>query len=105
MRISDWSSDVCSSDLAGESIGARLDLMDDAWWGPVSHVNANENPHFCVLERSLPGSMIVNSSGDRFVNEAAPYCDVVTRIYEVHNGTGTSCVPVWLILESGRADV
>ena len=105
---SKWSlaaeSDTGDAIRAGESIGARLDLMDDAWWGPVSHVNANENPHFCVLERSLPGSMIVNSSGDRFVNEAAPYCDVVTRIYEVHNGTGTSCVPVWLILDKAYKD-
>src|SRR3546814_12336825 len=29
MRISDWSSDVCSSDLLGRALGALLDLLVD----------------------------------------------------------------------------
>ena len=89
---------------AGEALGAKLDLMDDAWWGPVSHIEGKDDPHFLVLERSLPGSMVVNGSGERFVNEAAPYCDVVDSIYEVHNNTDTPCVPAWVIIDQAYRD-
>lgn len=97
-------SDTGDAIRAGEALGAKLDLMDDAWWGPVSHVHSKDDPHFLVLERSLPGSMVVNSRGERFVNEAAPYCDVVERIYEIHNNSNTSCVPAWVVIDKAYRD-
>jgi 3-oxosteroid 1-dehydrogenase len=89
---------------AGEEAGARLDLMEDAWWTPVSQVAGQRRPHFCITERSTPGTMIVNNQGERFVNEAAPYGDVVHRIHELHNSTGVSHVPCWIILDRTNRD-
>lgn len=92
-------SDTGDGILAGQALGARVDLMDDAWWGPVSQVAGQRYPNFAVTERSTPGTMVVNARGERFVNEAAPYSDVVHRIHELHNRTGVSHVPCWIILD------
>ncbi|MPY86251.1 MAG: FAD-binding protein, partial [Actinophytocola sp.] len=43
---------------AGERVGAALDLMDDAWWGPAVR-NPEGPPFFCVAERSQPGAILV----------------------------------------------
>ncbi|RZA11434.1 MAG: FAD-binding protein, partial [Proteobacteria bacterium] len=81
--------------LAGERAGAALDLMDDAWWGPS--IPLPDGPYFCLAERSLPGSILVNGEGVRFVNEGAPYTDVVHTMYD-QNKDPTS-LPVWLITD------
>ncbi|MCS6888031.1 MAG: FAD-binding protein [Chloroflexus sp.] len=68
---------------AGMKIGAKLDLMDDAWWGPSS-VPPNQPVMFHVGERSYPGGIMVNAAGKRFTNESASYVDVVHAMYEKH---------------------
>lgn len=68
--------------VAGQKAGAAVDLMDDAWWGP-SVRNPDGPPFFCLAERSQPGAIMVNANGERFVNESAPYVNVVHRMYEV----------------------
>ncbi|MFJ7291565.1 3-oxosteroid 1-dehydrogenase [Streptomyces collinus] len=80
---------------AGERLGAALDLMEDAWWGPAIPVPGR--PYFCLAERTLPGGLLVNGSGRRFVNEAAPYSDVVHTMYEVHDTD--PAIPCWLITD------
>jgi 3-oxosteroid 1-dehydrogenase len=80
---------------AGERAGAALDLMDDAWWGPA--IPLPNEPYFCLAERTLPGGLIVDAGGERFVNEAAPYSDVVHVMYE-RNPTDP-CIPAWLIVD------
>jgi 3-oxosteroid 1-dehydrogenase len=81
---------------AGESAGAALDLMDDAWWGPS--VPLAGRPYFVLAERSLPGSLLVNGAGQRFVNESAPYVDAVHAMYDGHS-EGTPHIPAWLIFD------
>ena len=66
--------------LAGIAAGAETDLMDDAWWGPT--IPLPSGPWFCLAERNLPGSIIVNQAGERFMNEALPYVEAVHEIYE-----------------------
>lgn len=81
---------------AGRRAGADLALMDDAWWGPSVPL-APGQPYFCLSERSLPGSILVNARGLRFVNESAPYHDVVNAMYQQElaaDGSG-----VWLITD------
>ncbi|MBD0842778.1 3-oxosteroid 1-dehydrogenase [Streptomyces sp. TRM68416] len=80
---------------AGERAGAALGLMDDAWWGPT--IPLPDQPYFCLAERTLPGGLLVNASGARFVNEAAPYSDVVHTMYDV-NDTDPA-IPAWLITD------
>ncbi|TDV52382.1 3-oxosteroid 1-dehydrogenase [Actinophytocola oryzae] len=76
---------------AGMRLGAAVTLMDDAWWGPS--IVLPRGPYFCLAERSLPGCIMVNQRGERFVNEAAPYVDAVHAMYE------TDSVPAWLIAD------
>ncbi|MGW4507982.1 3-oxosteroid 1-dehydrogenase [Streptomyces sp. NPDC004436] len=83
--------------LAGQRAGASLALMDDAWWGPS--IPLPGEPYFCLAERTLPGGLIVNANGTRFVNEAAPYSDVVHVMYDRDRGAPGSHIPAWLIVD------
>ncbi|OEJ30722.1 3-oxosteroid 1-dehydrogenase [Streptomyces subrutilus] len=82
---------------AGQRAGAALALMDDAWWGPS--IPLPGEPYFCLAERTLPGGLIVSGNGARFVNEAAPYSDVVHVMYEKDRGAPGSHIPAWLIVD------
>ncbi|MFJ3665799.1 3-oxosteroid 1-dehydrogenase [Streptomyces sp. NPDC090106] len=80
---------------AGQRVGAALGLMDDAWWGPA--IPLPDEPYFCLAERTLPGGLMINQAGGRFVNEAAPYSDVVHVMYE-RNATAPD-IPAWLVVD------
>ncbi len=83
----------------GLAVGATLDLMDDAWWGPVTVVPGEDRARMLVIEKSMPGCIMVDKKGARFVNEAAPYVDVVKGTYE-HNSSETQSVPAYMIIDS-----
>ncbi|MFD8076971.1 3-oxosteroid 1-dehydrogenase [Streptomyces sp. NPDC059718] len=80
---------------AGERAGAALDLMEDAWWGPA--IPLPGRTWFCLAERTLPGGLIVDQAGERFVNEAAPYSDVVHVMYD--RNAAAPDIPAWLITD------
>ncbi|MER7761051.1 3-oxosteroid 1-dehydrogenase [Streptomyces sp. NPDC097619] len=82
---------------AGRRAGAALALMEDAWWGPT--IPLPGEPYFCLAERTLPGGLVVNGAGARFVNEAAPYSDVVHVMYEKDRGAPGSHIPAWLVVD------
>ena len=82
--------------LAGLEAGADVALMDDAWWGPT--LPLPNRPWFCLAERNLPGSIIVNAAGRRYMNEALPYVEATHEIYR-GEATGVSHVPSWLIID------
>jgi 3-oxosteroid 1-dehydrogenase len=82
--------------LAGIAAGAQVDLMDDAWWGPT--IPLPNGPWFCLAERNLPGSIIVNGAGKRFMNEALPYVEAVHEIYKGEQ-TGVTHVPSWMVID------
>jgi 3-oxosteroid 1-dehydrogenase len=82
--------------LAGEAAGAALDLMDDAWWGPS--IPLSGGPYFCLAERSLPGCILVNGAGQRFVNESAPYVDAVHAMYDAHSPDNPH-IPAYLVFD------
>ena len=87
--------------LAGERAGAALELMDDAWWGPS--VPLTGGPWFCLAERTLPGGIMVNAGGERFMNEALPYVEAVHRMYggdEYGRGDGPGeNIPCWMVID------
>jgi 3-oxosteroid 1-dehydrogenase len=69
--------------------------MEDAWWGPA--IPLPDEPYFCLAERTLPGSIIVNQAGSRFVNEAAPYSDVVHVMYQ--KNAAAPDIPAWMVID------
>lgn len=74
--------------LLGREAGASLDLMDEAWWTPVSLVPKSPFSWVLVVEKSLPHGVFVNQQGKRFTNEAAPYIDVVNGMYDDAKDSG-----------------
>jgi 3-oxosteroid 1-dehydrogenase len=86
---------------AGQELGAATALMDDAWWGPS--IALPGGPYFCLAERSLPGCVLVNGAGQRFVNESAPYVDAVHAMYE-GNTAENPHIPAWLVFDQRYRD-
>jgi 3-oxosteroid 1-dehydrogenase len=86
--------------LAGERVGAALELMEDAWWGPS--IPLTGGPWFCLAERTLPGGIMINARGERFMNEALPYVEAVHRMYGGLHGQGdgpAENIPCWMIID------
>src|SRR5699024_4478626 len=60
--------------ISKEEINADTAYMNESWWFPsVAPLNEDDEVKVMLAERSLPGSFIVNSSGERFINEATDY--------------------------------
>jgi 3-oxosteroid 1-dehydrogenase len=82
----------------GMQLGAAVDLMDDAWWGPSS-LPPGAPVMFHVGERSYPGAIMVNAAGKRFTNEAASYVEVGHAMYEKHTEENRH-IPATFIMDS-----
>ena len=78
--------------------GATVDFMDDAWWMPTSLAPGEEMPIMSIVDRSLPGCIIVNKKGKRFTNEAGPYINVVKDQYANHLREG-GAIPAYFIMD------
>ncbi|TSD95054.1 FAD-dependent oxidoreductase [Skermania sp. ID1734] len=79
--------------IAGEKVGAAVDLMDDAWWMPSFRRPDGIN-QVLVSERSIPRSIIVDQHGQRFTNEASPY------VTFVHAQLAGGHEPTWFIFDA-----
>lgn len=58
--------------------GAAMTALEEAWWMPAMQVPGEEMDGTAISrlvlgERGLPHTIIVNSAGQRFANESAPY--------------------------------
>jgi 3-oxosteroid 1-dehydrogenase len=84
---------------AGQAVGARTALMDHSWWAPTTYVKGEEKQRALFVERTLPGCVMVNAAGERFVNEAAPYTDIVYAMY-ANNREGAASVPCWMVFDA-----
>lgn len=80
-----------------QAVGASVALMDDAWWTPVTMM-PGEFAWLLVVEKSMPGGIMVNAAGKRFTNEAAPYVDVVNGMYDANDPSAPS-IPSWLVFD------
>lgn len=65
----------------GMAAGGDVDLMDRAWWTPVTLIPKSQYSWVLVVEKSMPGSLMVNGEAQRFCNEAAPYLDIGEAMY------------------------
>ena len=81
---------------AGIAVGAAVDMMDEAWWMPT--FLRKSGPVLTIFERSLPYSMIVDSSGQRFMNESGSYVDCGHQQYK--RNKVVPAIPAYLILDS-----
>jgi 3-oxosteroid 1-dehydrogenase len=102
---SDWTTGATGNTgdgiVAGQRLGAATGLLDDAWWGPS--IPLPRGPYFCLAERNLPGCVMVNGAGRRFVNESAPYVDAVHAMY-AGNTEDNPHIPAWLVFDQRYRD-
>lgn len=82
----------------GVKIGATLDLMDKVWGAP-SVIDPQGQPFFLVADRGVPNMIVVDSAGQRFVNEAAPYHEFVDTMYK-HQAATKQAVPSWILIDA-----
>lgn len=58
---------------AGQALGAETMNLQSTWAAPVFYVPGEDRGRLCTIERALPGSLMVNQQGERYLNEAASY--------------------------------
>jgi 3-oxosteroid 1-dehydrogenase len=84
---------------AGRAIGAATANMDSAWWGPMLKLPDESRARLLTFERALPGSIIVNQAGRRYMNEAMAY-DLCGRAMIDADRPGASTSPSWFLFDS-----
>nr|WP_090273914.1 3-ketosteroid-delta-1-dehydrogenase [Mycolicibacterium komanii]CRL66774.1 3-ketosteroid-delta-1-dehydrogenase [Mycolicibacterium komanii] len=83
-----------------QDAGAATDLMDQAWWFPAVAALPGADPKVMLAERSLPGSLIVDQTGSRFVNEATDYMTFGQRLLE-RERAGNPVESMWIVFDQG----
>ena len=81
-----------------QELGAATDLMDQAWWFPAFAALPGADPLVMLAERSLPGSLLVDQTGRRFVNEACDYMSFGQRLLE-REQSGDPVESMWMIFD------
>ena len=84
--------------LAAEAVGAATARLGSAWWAPTIKVPGEESARPLFFERSLPGSIIVNQVGRRYMNEAASY-HIVGRDMMENNTPAAPTSPSWVLFD------
>ncbi|AMO55520.1 FAD-binding protein [Endozoicomonas montiporae] len=85
---------------AGMALGAEVAYMEHAWWAPSTLPPGEVQSQILFVERALPGSMMVNSAGKRFCNEAAPYNDIGYDMYRADQEEGVTAAPCWFVFDA-----
>ncbi|MGA3487704.1 3-ketosteroid-delta-1-dehydrogenase [Micromonosporaceae bacterium DT55] len=83
---------------AAEEVGAGTDLMDQAWWFPAVAPLGDAAPDVLLAERSLPGSLMVDETGKRFINESGDYMSFGQRVLELARDRG-ALPGMWLLFD------
>ena len=83
---------------AGRSLGGGVALMQEAWWFPAVAPIGDAGPAVLLAERSLPGSLMVDHTGSRFINEAADYMSFGQEVLR-REAAGSPVGDMWLVFD------
>jgi succinate dehydrogenase/fumarate reductase flavoprotein subunit len=81
-----------------QEAGAAIDLMDQSWWFPAVAPVPGGTPKVMLAERSLPGSLIVDQTGKRFVNEATDYMSFGQQVLQ-RERAGNPVEAMWIVFD------
>lgn len=85
--------------------GAALGHMTQAWWCPTIATGETWNDGSpraapALIERTVPGSIVVNRQGRRFANEAANYTALAGAFHHFDpNSYAYANLPAWLVFD------
>ncbi len=83
----------------GLKLGAKMHMLQGAWWCNTISVPGEPIPRLSIMEKSYPGSIVVNQAGERFSNESQNYMAYQLETFEKHNDD-YPCVPSWQIFDA-----
>ena len=83
----------------GMRIGAATRHMDGAWWCSTLTVPGEPAPRMSIMEKSYPGSCVVNSAGKRFSNESQNYQAFQIDLFARHSEQNP-CVPSFHVFDA-----
>ena len=83
---------------AAIGVGADTMNMHSAWAAPVFYVPGEDRGRLCTIERALPGCLMINQSGDRYLNEAASY-HVVGQQMARRQAEHGDASPSWFVFD------
>ncbi|MCB1614794.1 MAG: FAD-binding protein [Pseudomonadales bacterium] len=83
---------------AAMAIGASTRQMDGAWWCTTFNTPGEPLPRLAIMEKSLPGSCVVNNQGKRIANESQNYMAYQLEFFKAHSEQ-FPCVPAWFVFD------
>ncbi|TAM33546.1 MAG: FAD-dependent oxidoreductase [Rhodanobacter sp.] len=84
---------------AASTTGAALHLMEHSWGVPTIDVPKEEKFRPLFVERSMPGCMVVNAQGKRFLDESGPYPEFQQAMFADHAAHG-GAIPAWIVFDA-----
>ncbi|NQV94777.1 MAG: FAD-dependent oxidoreductase [Sphingomonadales bacterium] len=85
--------------VAGQAIGAGTMNMQSTWAAPVWYVPGEDRGRLCTMERALPGGIMVNQKGERYLNEAASYHVTGQKMAQREAEHGDAS-PTWFVFDA-----
>jgi 3-oxosteroid 1-dehydrogenase len=82
---------------ATAELGVQTTGLDRAYWFP-GIIGKDGKATICVAERHVPHSIMVDSSGSRYTNEAKSYTELGGDIYRRHQTV--PAIPTWLVVDA-----
>ncbi len=76
-------------------LGAKTDLLDEAWWLPSPSRTLGAAAASVGQARQRPGAVFVDGTGQRFCNESNSYVEVGKAMY------ASKAVPCWVVFDEG----
>jgi 3-oxosteroid 1-dehydrogenase len=73
--------------------------MGDAWWTTTLVVPDEPTPRLAIMEKSFPGSCVVNRAGKRFANESQNYMAFQKALFKTHTAE-TPNAPAWHVFDA-----
>ncbi|HEY6131686.1 MAG TPA: FAD-binding protein [Halioglobus sp.] len=83
----------------GLRLGAKMHRLNEAWWCNTISVPGEEIPRLSIMEKSYPGSIMVNPAGQRFSNESQNYMAFQQETFAQHTAENP-CNPSWQIFDA-----
>ena len=85
--------------VQGFRLGAKMHRLGEAWWCNTISVPGESIPRLSIMEKSYPGSIMVNPLGQRFSNESQNYMAFQQDTFLRHTDTNP-CYPTWQIFDA-----
>ncbi|MCP5092286.1 MAG: FAD-binding protein [Gammaproteobacteria bacterium] len=79
--------------------GAAVKAMEGGWWCTTIRVPGEDSPRLSIMEKSYPGSCVVNRQGKRIANESMNYQMYVQECFKARE-KGIPIEELWMVFDA-----